>query len=105
MKETRIVDELISRCKECKFATCEQCEINWNEIQAIEKVIRVLQIENSQLKADMKTNYINKTKIEEKIESCKKQYAFYNDDKRKTKNIAKIYDKIIEVLVDLLMEE
>lgn len=31
--------ELVTRCKECKFATCENCEINWNEVQAIETIL------------------------------------------------------------------
>ena len=76
--------------------------------KAIKKILEVkehLEIEKSQLKADMRINYVNKTKIEEKLEICKKQYAFYNADTRQTKNIAKMYEMMIEFLIDLLMEE
>ena len=31
--------EIISKCDDCKFATCEQCEINWTDIQAIKIVL------------------------------------------------------------------
>ena len=31
--------EIINKCDDCKFATCEQCEINWTDIQAIKIVL------------------------------------------------------------------
>lgn len=31
--------ELVARCKECKFASCENCEINWNEVKAIKTIL------------------------------------------------------------------
>lgn len=31
------IKELIEKCDECKFATCEQCEYNWKDIQDIKK--------------------------------------------------------------------
>lgn len=31
--------EITSKCDDCKFATCEQCEINWTDIQAIKIVL------------------------------------------------------------------
>lgn len=34
------LEDLIQRCKDCKFATCEQCEINWNDIQALESLLK-----------------------------------------------------------------
>ena len=36
---TEKLKELVIRCKECKFATCENCEINWKEVQAIETLL------------------------------------------------------------------
>jgi hypothetical protein len=36
---TEKLKRLVARCKECKFATCENCEINWNEVQAIETIL------------------------------------------------------------------
>lgn len=35
--------QLVIRCKECKFATCENCEINWNEVQTIETILAELE--------------------------------------------------------------
>lgn len=49
MNDIEILEELIQRCKECKFACCEQCEINWKEVQAIENLIK----ENKKLKKQM----------------------------------------------------
>ena len=31
-------------CTDCKFATCEQCEINYGEVQAIKIVLEALEI-------------------------------------------------------------
>lgn len=31
------IKELIEKCNECKFATCEQCEYNWKDVQDIKK--------------------------------------------------------------------
>lgn len=33
------LEKLIDRCNECKFATCENCEINWIEVQAIKGLL------------------------------------------------------------------
>ena len=38
------IEEAISKlskfnCSECKFATCEQCEINYGEIQALNTIL------------------------------------------------------------------
>ena len=33
------LSRLIYRCKECKFATCENCEISWNEVQSIKGLL------------------------------------------------------------------
>lgn len=40
---TEKLKRLVARCKECKFATCENCEINWNEVQAIETILNELE--------------------------------------------------------------
>lgn len=53
---------------------------------------------------EIETDYIPKSKIREKIEECKKQFHFFNSDKRQTKNIAKTYEMIIDFLQDLLEE-
>ena len=38
-EDIKKLNSLIEGCKECKFATCEQCEINWTEVQAIEHIL------------------------------------------------------------------
>lgn len=70
MNNIEILEKLVERCKECKFACCEQCEINWKEVQAIENLIQ----ENKKLEEKAKNtmeligaNYIHKDKIKEKI--------------------------------------
>lgn len=32
------VHNIIKKCDDCKFATCEQYEINWTDIQSIKKL-------------------------------------------------------------------
>jgi hypothetical protein len=98
MKEDlRVLDNIVGKCKECKFATCEQCEINWKQVQAIENLIKGYKdleeknkkqkehIENinkrnsnqriqlkllqqHRFKKYVMSNYIEKSKVREKIE-------------------------------------
>lgn len=37
-----MLNELRDRCKKCMFAACEQCEINYKQIQSIANVISAL---------------------------------------------------------------
>lgn len=78
------LQKLIDRCKECKFATCEQCEINWTEVQAIQNLIakykeleKHYQHEQEYINGEVfsvkqmhyiEDNYINKLKVKEKLE-------------------------------------
>lgn len=41
-KDINSLELLVGGCKTCKFATCEQCEINWKQIQSISNVISAL---------------------------------------------------------------
>ena len=38
-EDIKILETQIQACKECKFATCEQCEISYTEVKAIENLI------------------------------------------------------------------
>ena len=40
----------IVRCNECKFATCENCEISWNEIKVIKKLLIKYKLQIKQIK-------------------------------------------------------
>ena len=114
MKEQDITDELISReetsgysfeeensikeailklnkfnCSNCKFSTCEQCEINHNEVQALNTILsdykRVLK-ENEELKnftssifnENIEKDFIPVQKIKDKIEEYKKMLLSCN---------------------------
>ena len=33
------LQKLIDKCNECKFSSCEQCNINWTEVQAINSLL------------------------------------------------------------------
>lgn len=44
------LEDLISKCDDCKFAACEQCEINWTQVQEIKKLIQ----ENKKIKRQLK---------------------------------------------------
>jgi hypothetical protein len=104
----KILEEIINRCEKCNFATCEQCEINWTEVQAIESLIKrnkELEEENKE-KAKMitdqdrnlqisyyslqelfklreyKNNSIQKSIIKEKIEELNKQIDLAIDNSK-----------------------
>ena len=61
MNNIEILEKLVERCKECKFACCEQCEINNTQVRAIENLIK----ENKELKEGLKYR-INYCKLLEK---------------------------------------
>ena len=75
----KVLEELINKCKECKFATCEQCEINWKQVQAIENLIkRNKELEEKVNKYEkqidlewVENNYIEKSKYDEVIKRNK----------------------------------
>lgn len=105
--ETEKLQKLIDRCNQCKFATCENCDISWNEVKAIENLIK----ENKELKVitdgikvletdnvpddtyyvitkrdflngsykNLLDDYIPKSKIKEKIEELEKRKDEYTE--------------------------
>ena len=78
MNNIEILEKLIERCKECKFACCEQCEINNTQVRAIENLIQ----ENKELKGKLQqykkieeiTNKITDDDIKNAIENAEKEY-------------------------------
>ena len=132
MNNIEILEKLVERCKECKFACCEQCEINNTQVKAIENLLlelkgtkidlKLQETENENLikeykeleEEDLKIratfilslkDYIPKSKVKEKIEELEKER------KRKDEEdiINPFYDQIdithiIEVLQELLEE-
>lgn len=78
-EDIKLLESQIQTCKECKFATCEQCEISWREVKAIENLKarnKKLEYENKTLKGFVSSiynetpeeDYIPKSKVKEKIE-------------------------------------
>ena len=64
--------EIISKCDDCKFATCEQCEINWTDIQAIKIVLGNLEaLCDMQKSADRELENAKKINEEHKKENKK----------------------------------
>lgn len=76
--EVEVIEKLIDRCNECKFATCENCEINWVEVQAIGKMLeRYKYLEENRLWSEatiegLRRDFINKDNIRQKIKFYKK---------------------------------
>lgn len=107
------LENLTQRCKECKFATCEQCEINWNDIQSIENVlaelepIRKLGIPSKTLVAEFERleNIEDKwvQKIKAKIEELEKQIKEYQKESNYPRGMY-VNLIIIEALEELLGE-
>ena len=62
--------EIISKCDDCKFATCEQCEINWTDIQAIKIILGNLEaLCDMQKSADRELENAKKINEEHKKEN------------------------------------
>ena len=49
-EEIKTIENIINRCSECKFATCENCEISWNEIKVIKKLLIKYKLQRKQIK-------------------------------------------------------
>lgn len=47
-EEIKELQKLIDRCEDCGFAACENCEINWTQVQAIKKIISAYKGENNE---------------------------------------------------------
>lgn len=80
-EDIKILETQIQACKECKFATCEQCEISYTEVKTIENLIaRNEELEENKKelqeyikrylipKSTINLIYIPKSKVKEKIE-------------------------------------
>lgn len=84
------LSRLIDRCKECKFATCENCEISWNEAQSIQGLLDLYNEEKEKNKNSVSKDRINR-KIEELKDNCYTESIEFNNE-------------IIEILQELLEE-
>lgn len=66
-EEIKTIENVINRCSECKFATCENCEISWNEIKVIKKLLIKYKLQRKQINDAFDRGWIHKDKIREKI--------------------------------------
>ena len=85
-EDIKICEKFTKDCKECKFATCEQCQINWKQVQAIEHLIEAYR-KSKEEELHWKGQYhllsrkiavIPKSKIKEKIEELEKELEEIN---------------------------
>lgn len=61
------IEKITSLCDNCKFAACEQCEISWNDIQAIKHLYE----ENQKLREENKAVWSKNTEIEYDLEKAR----------------------------------
>lgn len=63
-EDIKRLNEIIKKCDVCNFLICDQCEINWKEVQSIKTVLGNLEaLSNMQIAADKelkKAREINK---------------------------------------------
>lgn len=57
-EKINMIEDLIQRCEECKFVACEQCEINWNNVQAIKIVLEAYKQDEKMI--DILIKYIDR---------------------------------------------
>ena len=85
-EDIKTLEELINNCEECKFATCEQCEINWTKVQAIKNVLN----EVKEYK-DIEQDYIaNEEKLVDLISKLETELEKY---KKITEKLAEYIEK------------
>lgn len=87
MNDIEVLENIINRCEKCKLPECINCEISWNEVQALENLIKgyrekeeklideriLTQYMQNNIKGYQEEleNSIPKLKIKEKIEELK----------------------------------
>lgn len=107
------LEKLIDRCNECKFATCENCEINWTEVQAIKGLLNLYknikeiekshQEENGKLRVELEQYKLleanidkaNKIIAENKFDEG--LYGLLMQEKEKNKELLKEYNKKLQI--------
>lgn len=102
------LSRLIDRCKECKFATCENCEISWNEVQSIKGLLdlyKELKERNKYLPGWVSRKYISKDKVKEKINFLKEVLAFAETGRDEKATIQANLLKNIIIEMGKLLEE
>lgn len=107
------LSRLIDRCKECKFATCENCEISWNEVQSIKGLFDLYKELKSKINEYEKqldldyvdNNYINKDKVKEKINFLKEVLAFAETGRDEKATIQANLLKNIIIEMEKLLED
>lgn len=91
-KDIEILKELTEKCNACKFATCEQCEINWTQIQAISNVVSELESYKG------KIIHLSDEEYNRVIENAQK------DIKKESETWKKIAEKLALRYADYLMD-
>lgn len=82
MNNIEILEKLVERCKECKFACCEQCEINNIQVKAIENLL----LELKGIKIDLKLQETeNENLIKENKELKKENLELHKEINQRIK--------------------
>ena len=87
-EDIKTIEQLIDKCKNCTLQECINCEINYNQVQAIEKLLKeneeLMKLKNDHnysvdvVRENTKLRYelfhsVSVTKVEEKIEKLDKE--------------------------------
>ena len=89
----KLLNDLIEKCDSCKFATCENCEINWTEVQAVKKLLNLYEMQENKLN-DMK-KYIKELREEWSDISLAQSNMEYTH-KELVEQIESILNKLLE---------
>ena len=123
-----LLEKLIDRCSECKFATCENCEINWKQVQAIKGLLDLYKQEKKKIQTIKKLMSINDITDEalftlvqttmaelERLEDVEEKLDEEKEKNKKLEKHQKQYldgelitakqDKMIELLIEDLQGE
>lgn len=102
-EEIKIIENIINRCSECKFATCENCEISWNEIKVIKKLLIKYKLYRKQINDAFDREWVHKDKIRKKLGYAIEMEEFYRINEP-DHILLPIYKEVIRVCKELLEE-
>jgi hypothetical protein len=105
-EDIKKLNRLIEGCKECKFAACEQCEINWTEVQAIEHILAEREEDKKKIDKLEESYEEQNDELWERVKQCHNMQTeidnLYNDNEELEK--AYLHEKFAKEDVEKLLE-
>ena len=80
-EDIKILQKLVDNCEDCNFSACEECFINWTQVQAIKHLL-IRYKKYRELNNKYQKNWYEKNK-EKRKKDFKEYYKLHKDNLRK----------------------